>query len=296
MDKLRPRNYQDTDTINVITNTDNDRVNVVNEDISEKDVVNARKNRMTSRLWKLHNSELRVNYFKLTINLTVFFATLILLVLQITDIMLPKISKTSYGWYILFGVPFLVSLVLWVKIAINISSIKSQIQDYRDENVDLSITPAFVGNSYIGAVRSNLITIWFVSWLNFYALVFLGIILWLNNGSWIIESKDTTFNLKIDWPEILQKGFGNVNTLIIIYIVALVVFDVLSIWRYIYNYKKIKMVESYAASNVVGYHEKANLKQLNRACFIISLLVLAIFLSLIVIPLFIIFRKRKKKI
>ncbi|UUD36893.1 Uncharacterised protein [Mycoplasmopsis californica] len=296
MNEYKPKNFkEDTDAIIIVNNDNRTRKEEFVPEISEKDEKRAQENKMPVRLYKLHKSELTISYIKMGFHTIVIAITIILLSLQATGNLAPRIKSTSVGWYITLSLMLLGCGFFLIKHGINVSSIKTQINDYRLENVDTSVTPSFVGNSYISAARSNLVNIWLTSWINFYTLIFIAIILWLNKGSWTIDSKDGKFMMDINWPAILESGFGNVTFFVIMVAVSLGVFDILSITRYIYNYKKIKTVENYSPSNIAQYHEKANLRQLNKACLIISLVVLALFLSLVVIPLYVLFRKRRKR-
>ncbi|WP_027333928.1 MSC_0882 family membrane protein [Mycoplasma elephantis] len=296
MNEYKPKNFKENTDAIVIVNTPNHvKKEEVLLEITEKDEKDALENKMPVRLYKLHKSELNIGFSKIFIHSMIIILVIIMISLQVTNVLMPKIKNTSIGWYITFSLLLLSSLFFLIKHWINVCSIKEQMEDYRLENVDTTVTPSFVGSSYIGGVRSNLINIWFTSWINFYTLLFIIIILSLNSAAWEINSNNGHFVMNIDWPLILESSFGNVTFFIAIVGIVLGIFDILSITRYIYNYKKIKMIENYSPSNISQYHEKANLKQLNKACLIISLVVLALFLSLVVIPLYLLFRKRRKR-
>lgn len=287
-------NFTSTDTIGIINNPSMAGNINNNVDLSARTLNEARYNHMNANLYKLHKMEIIDLVFKLIIALIVFLAGSIAVILIATN-RVSSIKNTTYGWYILLGIPVLISWFFWIKHSISISSIKNQLKNYRLQRVDITVTPSFVGNTYKSALRSNIIIAWLASWVTIYTLIFIGVVYWLNSSAWTYTSEKYGSNFLIDWPKIIEVGFGNVNTVLIIVASSLGVFLFVVLSRVIYNYRKMKTVEAIDASNINIYIDQANTKQLNKGCMIISLIVLALFLSIIVVPLVLIWRKTRRR-
>ncbi|MDJ1645628.1 hypothetical protein QLQ80_00795 [Mycoplasma sp. M5725] len=287
------------DDVKVVTITASQDTNNYDFDISKRDELRAKEYKMPAALYKLHNSEVWTSNIKIIFNVIILLISISYIILQAIGVFFTSfnIKNTTWGWYMPSSAMTIISSAKIALSAIYKNSVNNQISSFKDGKIDSTVTPTFVGEVYIKSSRSNIINIWLTTWLNVYILIFIGIVSLLyykNEGIWEIGEIGSNFYTKIDWHNILNNTFGSTVVLIVGFSVFLAVITVLAIIKYIYNYKKMKLVESYVPNNISSYQEKSNTKQLHKACLIISLVVLAIFISLIVIPLFILWKKRKR--
>ncbi|MDJ1647653.1 MSC_0882 family membrane protein [Mycoplasma phocimorsus] len=287
------------DDVKVVTITASQDTNNYDFDISKRDELRAKEYKMPAALYKLHNSEVWTSNIKIIFNVIILLISISYIILQAIGVFFTSfnIKNTTWGWYMPSSAMTIISSAKIALSAIYKNSVNNQISSFKDGKIDSTVTPTFVGEVYIKSSRSNIINIWLTTWLNVYILIFIGIVSLLyykNEGIWEIGEIGSNFYTKIDWHNILNNTFGSTVVLIVGFSVFLAVITVLAIVKYIYNYKKMKLVESYVPNNISSYQEKSNTKQLHKACLIISLVVLAIFISLIVIPLFILWKKRKR--
>ncbi|MDJ1648252.1 MSC_0882 family membrane protein [Mycoplasma phocimorsus] len=287
------------DDVKVVTITASQDTNNYDFDISKRDELRAKEYKMPAALYKLHNSEVWTSNIKIIFNVIILLISISYIILQAIGVFFTSfnIKNTTWGWYMPSSAMTIISSAKIALSAIYKNSVNNQINSFKDGKIDSTVTPTFVGEVYIKSSRSNIINIWLTTWLNVYILIFIGIVSLLyykNEGIWEIGEIGSNFYTKIDWHNILNNTFGSTVVLIVGFSVFLAVITVLAIIKYIYNYKKMKLVESYVPNNISSYQEKSNTKQLHKACLIISLVVLAIFISLIVIPLFILWKKRKR--
>ncbi|MDJ1646737.1 MSC_0882 family membrane protein [Mycoplasma phocimorsus] len=287
------------DDVKVVTITASQDTNNYDFDISKRDELRAKEYKMPAALYKLHNSEVWTSNIKIIFNVIILLISISYIIFQAIGVFFTSfnIKNTTWGWYMPSSAMTIISSAKIALSAIYKNSVNNQINSFKDGKIDSTVTPTFVGEVYIKSSRSNIINIWLTTWLNVYILIFIGIVSLLyykNEGIWEIGEIGSNFYTKIDWHNILNNTFGSTVVLIVGFSVFLAVITVLAIVKYIYNYKKMKLVESYVPNNISSYQEKSNTKQLHKACLIISLVVLAIFISLIVIPLFILWKKRKR--
>ncbi|MDJ1648844.1 MSC_0882 family membrane protein [Mycoplasma phocimorsus] len=287
------------DDVKVVTITASQDTNNYDFDISKRDELRAKEYKMPAALYKLHNSEVWTSNIKIIFNVIILLISISYIILQAIGVFFTSfnIKNTTWGWYMPSSAMTIISSAKIALSAIYKNSVNNQINSFKDGKIDSTVTPTFVGEVYIKSSRSNIINIWLTTWLNVYILIFIGIVSLLyykNEGIWEIGEIGSNFYTKIDWHNILNNTFGSTVVLIVGFSVFLAAITVLAIVKYIYNYKKMKLVESYVPNNISSYQEKSNTKQLHKACLIISLVVLAIFISLIVIPLFILWKKRKR--
>lgn len=293
------KNDEKKDNINIVTIKSTQEGNSFDFEDFEYENQKDRRNKIPSALYKLQKSEVKISNLKIVSNSLILLISLLFIILQSIGIFAYNlnIKNTTWGWYL----PSVAGVIISsAKIALSViykNSVNNQINNLDNQKLDSSSTPAFVGEVFIRSLRSNIVNIWLTAWINIYILIFIGIISLLyykNAGVWEVGELGSNFYTKIQWQNILNNIFGSTVVLIVGFSIFLAFLTSFAIVKYIYNYKKIKLVESYVPNNIPTYQQQANTKQLHRTCLIISLVVLAIFISLIIIPLFIMWRKRRR--
>ncbi|TPE56980.1 hypothetical protein FJO69_02610 [[Mycoplasma] falconis] len=240
-----------------------------------KNKVNDPKGIIPNGIYRVFNHEIKLRKFMISLDLIVFFASLII---SLLFGLIPSLFNkqegyiTPWGWYIIPVLLMAITLTNSIFEGIELGGIKNAIVSYRELITRGQLTaPPFISILYLKLNLKQVRRTWFIIAFIFYIGLF-TLIFW--------ALKDKKFSETVDFGKWIHNSFPNPD--IVVYILCGIIGMVLVLYivNSIYRKKRIIDIQTFFGHDVMNVNEvqtkKTNAHKFWAKIFFISILVLLV--------------------